>query len=154
MAARIQITNIDDVLRGLNAAQDKIEEATRYALGMAGLQVERQAKINASNGTRVRRGGRIVPPRHIGPSGSGPNVISGNLRRSISTKVMQGFGSTYIAEVSASMVYARAVEEGLPEWNGVKYPYLRPAADTLRNNGTLSRVFMTNVAMRLRGISG
>lgn len=154
MAARIQITNIKEVIAGLNATEDKVEDATRYAIGMAGLAVERQAKQNASNGVRVRRGSQIVPSRHIGPSGSGPNVITGNLRRSIKTDVKQGFGDSYIAEVSASMIYARAVEEGLPQWNGVKYPYLRPAAETLRDNGVLSRTFITNFALRLRGING
>ena len=151
MTARIEITNINEVLRGLNATQDKVETATRFAIGMVGLEVERAAKKNASNGTRVRRGNRIIPPRHIGPSGGGPNVITGNLRRSIKTQVVQGFGATYVAEVSASAIYARAVEQGLPEWNGVKYPFMEPAATRLRDNGTLSKVFIRNFAMKLRG---
>lgn len=148
MAANIRITNINEVLRGLNATEDKITEAAKYAVGMAGLAVERQAKINASTGEHPRGQG------HILGTGPGPNVVTGNLRRSIKTKVEVGFGNSYVAEVSASAIYARAVEEGLPKWNGVKYPYLRPAAEGLRDNGTLSRVFVMNFAMRLRGISG
>jgi hypothetical protein len=50
------------------------------------------------------------------------------------------------------MVYARAVELGHPRWKpGVKYPYLGPAASNLQSNGTLARVFTTNLASRLRG---
>lgn len=148
MVARIQITNINQVIAGLKATDDAIEDAVKYAVGMAGLAVERQAKQNASTGVHARGEG------HIQGTGPGPNVVTGNLRRSIKTEAKIGFGSSYIAEVSASAIYAYAVEKGLPEWGGVKYPYLEPAATTLRDNGTLSRVFITNFATRLRGING
>ena len=124
----------------------------------AGLTVERQAKINASNGTRHRvkssgrrrgEGGRFMaatyridPPRHIdGGSPNGPNVITGNLRRSIRTEVRYGFGK-YIAQVGAYMEYARAVEFGLPRWKrGAGYPYLTPAVEQMRQTGAIDRVF-------------
>jgi hypothetical protein len=159
MAARVEITNIDDVLRGLDKTSDQVREAAKYAIGMAGLAVERQAKRNASTGVHKRGLG------HIQGTGPGPNVVTGNLRRSIMTKVdgynissgamqrstLSGFGDRYVAEISAGAVYARAVEKGLPEWGGVKYPYLEPAAVRLSNNGTLRRVFITNLALRMRG---
>ena len=151
MAVRIQLTNLAEVLAGFEKTNEKIRSAAQVAIAQTGLAIERQAKINASNGVRRRVGGRIVPPRHIGPSGEGPNVISGNLRRSITTKPKSGFGDKYVVEVSASMVYARAVEKGLPQWNGVKYPYLEPAATRLRDNGTLNRVFRTYFANNMRG---
>lgn len=134
MSARITITNLSDVLSGFQATEDKIELAVQYAISMTGLAVERQAKLNAS--------GR-----------PGPNVQTGNLRRSITTSpVEKGFGNTYAVDVSATMVYARAVELGHPRWKpGVKYPYLGPAASNLQSNGTLARVFTTNLASRLRG---
>jgi hypothetical protein len=134
MTARITITNLSDVLAGFQATEDKIELAVQYAISMTGLAVERQAKVNAS--------GR-----------PGPNVQTGNLRRSITTSaVNKGFDGMYSVEVSATMVYARAVELGHPRWKpGVKYPYLGPAASNLQSNGTLARVFTTNLASRLRG---
>lgn len=134
MTARITITNLSDVLAGFNATEDKLELAVQYAIGMTGLAVERQAKTNAS--------GR-----------PGPNVRTGNLRRSITTsKPEKGFGTTYTVDVSATMVYARAVELGHPRWKpGVKYPYLGPAASSLQANGTLARVFTTAFGSRLRG---
>lgn len=134
MSARISITNLADVLAGFDATQDKIELAVQYAITMTGLAVERQAKTNAS--------GR-----------PGPNVQTGNLRRSITTSaVNKGFEGTYAVEVSATMVYARAVELGHPRWKpGVKYPYLGPAASKLQADGTLSRVFTTALGSRLRG---
>lgn len=132
MAVRIQVTNLQDVLSSFGKTEDKFELAIQYAITMAGLAVERQAKVNAS--------GR-----------PGPNVQTGNLRRSITTKATKGFG-TYEAEVSATMVYARAVEFGHPRWKpGVKYPYLGPAAERLSSNGTLSRVFTTALTSRLKG---
>lgn len=134
MSARISITNLSDVLAGFDATEDKIELAVQYAITMTGLAVERQAKVNAS--------GR-----------PGPNVQTGNLRRSITTSAVQtGFQGMYAVDVSATMVYARAVELGHPRWKpGVKYPYLGPAASNLQSNGTLARVFTTNFASRLRG---
>jgi hypothetical protein len=132
MAARISVTNIKEVLDSFEATKDEFELAVQYAITMAGLAVERQAKLNAS--------GR-----------PGPNVQTGNLRRSITTRAQKGFG-TYEAEVSATMIYARAVEFGHPKWKpGVKYPYLGPAADKLSDNGTLSRVFTMALTSRLKG---
>jgi hypothetical protein len=134
MSARITITNLSDVLAGFQATEDKIELAVQYAISVTGLAVERQAKVNAS--------GR-----------PGPNVRTGNLRRSITTsQVQKGFTNLYTVNVSATMVYARAVELGHPRWKpGVKYPYLGPAASNLQADGTLARVFTTNLASRLRG---
>ena len=133
MGVRLVITNLDDVLAGFDKTEDKVEQAVQYAVTLTGLAIERQAKLNAS--------GR-----------PGPNVQTGNLRRSITTQAMpKGFG-TYTAEVKATMVYARAVEFGHPRWKpGVKYPYLGPAAEKLSTNGTLNRVFTTALASRLRG---
>ena len=144
MTARIEITNINEVLRGLDNTGDRIQEAVKYAIGMAGLAVERQAKLNASTGVH-KRGTPRIPG-----SGPGPNVISGNLRKFIKAKVV-GFGDSYAAEISSNMIYARVVEKGLPEWNGVKYPYLEPAAVRLSDNGTLRRVFIQHFAEKMRG---
>lgn len=134
MSAEITITNLSQVLQQFNATEAKFEEAVRSAIHMAGLAVETQAKKNAS--------GR-----------PGPNVRTGNLFRSITTReVQRGFGGVYSVDVAATMVYARAVELGHPRWKpGVKYPYLGPAARNLSSNGTLSRVFTTALTQRLRG---
>lgn len=134
MTARVTITNLSEVLAGFNGKQQEIEEAVRYAIQEVGIEVEGRAKENAS--------GR-----------PGPNVITGNLRRSITTsKAQKGFEGTYSVDVSATMVYSRAVELGHPRWKaGVKYPYLGPAAEKLRADGTLSRVFTDAMASRMRG---
>lgn len=134
MATRIEITNLDDVLAGFEKTAETFELAVQYAIARTGQAVELQAKKNAS--------GR-----------PGPNVVTGNLRRSITTKaVPKGFDGTYAVEVSATMVYARAVEFGHPRWKpGVKYPYLGPAARGLSDNGTLNRVFTLALASRLKG---
>lgn len=134
MTARLSITNLPAVLAGFNGKEAELEEAVRFAIHQTGFALEAQAKKNAS--------GR-----------PGPNVQTGNLRRSITTSTPQkGFGTLYTVDVSATMVYARAVELGHPRWKpGVKYPYLGPAAQSLQANGTLSRVFTTAMASRMRG---
>ena len=139
------IKNLSQVLAGLDLTEKKVSDAARYAIGMAAASVERQAKKNANTGTHPRGTPRIPG------TGPGPNVVTGNLRRSIFSRTKVGFGNTYVAEVGASMVYARAVEMGLPEWkSGVKYPYMVPAVESLKQSGKLNRTFTGAFAMYLR----
>jgi hypothetical protein len=160
MASSIRVTNLAEVLAGFDATENQIEIAAQYAIVITGLAVERQAKKNASTGTRsyvkrISRNGnpwlKTTPPKHISGGGEGPNVVTGNLRRSITTTAKYGFGM-YIAEVGASMVYARQVEQGGGNWkSGVKYPYLSPAAEKLSHDGTLTRTFTKAFASKIRG---
>jgi hypothetical protein len=121
-----------------------------------GLAVERQAKLNfqgtRSYEKRVSKKGnpwlKITPPRHVG--GSGPNTVTGNLKRSIKTTYRVGLG-VYTAEVGPTMIYARQVEKGGGKWPpGVKYPYLEPAALMLLRSGKINRIFTTAVNEKLR----
>ena len=134
MTARVTIPNLSEVISGIQRKAEQIDQAVAQAIQITGLAVERQAKQNAS--------GR-----------PGPNVRTGNLRRSITTSMpIKGFGDSYSVVVSATMVYARAVELGHPRWKpGVKYPYLGPAARNLSANGTLNRVFTSAFVSRIRG---
>jgi hypothetical protein len=144
MSGAIVITNLDDVLRDLGHTAQQVDFAAKFAIGITGAAVERQAKLNANTGTH-----KVGEPRISG--GIGPNVVTGNLRRSIFSRTRIGFG-TYIAEVGATMEYARQVEQGGGRWkSGVKYPYIAPAAEKLRDNGTLSRTFAGAFASQLRG---
>lgn len=148
MSGAIVVKNLKEVLAAVDRAQSTIEQGAFIGISQAGLAVQRAAQ-KKFQGTRRREGGKIVPPKHIGPSGSGPNVISGSLRRSISVSVRYGF-ETYIATVGPSMEYARAVELGSPRWkSGVKYPYLEPAALELIRTGQLSRIFSGAVRRKL-----
>jgi hypothetical protein len=141
----MEIKNLAEVLAGLDLTEKKVNDAARFAIGMAAAEVERQAKKNANTGTHPRGQG------HIPGTGPGPNVMTGNLRRSIYSQTKIGFAGNYVAEVGASMVYARAVEMGLPEWkSGVKYPYLVPAVESLKQSGKLNRTFTGAFAMYLR----
>jgi hypothetical protein len=139
------IKNLAQVLAGLDLTEKKVSDAARFAIGMAAAEVERQAKKNANTGTHPRGQG------HLPGTGPGPNVVTGNLRRSIYSQTKVGFGNIYVAEVGASMIYARAVEMGLPSWkSGVKYPYMVPAVNSLKQSGQLNRTFTGAFAMYLR----
>jgi hypothetical protein len=147
----IIVRNLQEALASLDKLESDLDKAAQLGVAMAGLRVERDAKINANNGSRTRVGNKIDPPKHIGPSGSGPNVITGALKRSISTRVRYGFG-TYIADVGPTVVYARAVELGSPIWkSGVKYPYLTPAADKLIQSGELQKIFIQRFNQVIKG---
>lgn len=155
--AEIVITNLKDVLAAIDGSAEKIAQGAQIGIMRVGLAVERQAKLNfqgtRSYEKRVSKNGRpwlkITPPKHVG--GSGPNTVTGNLKRSIKTTYRKGF-DTYTAEVGPTMIYARQVEKGGGKWpSGVKYPYLEPAALSLYRSGKLSMIFTTAIKEKLRG---
>jgi hypothetical protein len=111
-------------------------EATRRSvktLTELALTVEKQAKINASNG--AHKYGTPTPAR----PGEGPAVISGNLRRAITHTSVRttatgfevmvgtavGFPSTYGSKTPAGKYGYYLEVKGLV--NGAKYPFLQPA---------------------------
>lgn len=161
LGGAIVVKNLKDVLAQLNGLESDIEAGAKIGIGRGALAIERQAKINANNGSRsyekrVSKNGnawlKVTPPKHIGPSGGGPNVITGNLKRSIHTKIPTGFAGKYVAVVAASAEYARAVEKGSSVWkSGVNYPYLEPAALLMIRNGTVHRLFIGSIKERMRG---
>jgi hypothetical protein len=153
--AGIIVKNLSEVLAAIDGSKTKIEQGAQVGIMRAGLAVERQAKLNFQ-GTRSyqkkvsKKGNAYIvtnPKTHVG--GSGPNTVTGNLKRSIKTTYRTGFGS-YIAEIGPTMIYARQVEKGGGNWkSGVKYPYLEPAAKMLLNNGTINRIFITAIREKL-----
>lgn len=108
---------------------------TRLALEPLAQAVERQARINASNG-RHKYGTR-TPAR----PGEGPAVISGTLKRSVGhTPIVKdatgwktevgprtGFAPPYGKNPTPSHRYGYYLETGLR--NGTAYPWLKPAAE-------------------------
>lgn len=143
---KINIANLAQVLKGIEVTETQLNNAARYAIGMAAAEVEREAKKNANTGTHPRGQG------HIPGTGPGPNVMTGNLRRSIFSQTKTGFTGSYEAVVGATMEYARRVELGGGNWpSNVKYPYLTPAAENLKATGKLERTFTGAFASRLRG---
>jgi hypothetical protein len=153
--AEIVIKNLKDVLAAIDGAAEKIEQGAQLGIMRVGLAVERQAKLNfqgtRSYEKRVSKNGRpylvITPKNHVG--GSGPNTVTGNLKRSIKTTYRVGLG-VYTAEVGPTMIYARQVEKGGGKWPpGVKYPYLEPAALMLLRSGKINRIFTTAVKEKL-----
>jgi hypothetical protein len=153
--AEIVIKNLKEVLAAIDGSAAKIEQGAQLGIMRVGLAVERQAKLNfqgtRSYEKRVSKNGRpylvITPKNHVG--GSGPNTVTGNLKRSIKTTYRAGFG-VYTAEVGPTMIYARQVEKGGGKWPaGVKYPYLEPAALMLLRSGKINRIFATAVREKL-----
>lgn len=108
---------------------------TQLALKPLAQAVERQARINASVGRH--KYGTKTPAR----PGTGPAVISGNLKRSVGhtpvertfdgwqTKVgpRLGFAPPYGKHPTPASVYGYYLETGLR--NGSTYPWLKPAAE-------------------------
>jgi hypothetical protein len=136
-----KITNLNEVLAGIEITSDKIETAARYAIGQVGLAVEREVKVTLNNNphSKVRSG--WSPAGHIGGPGTPPNRRTGNLMSSVRTETRQGFG-TYTASVFPTMIYARRLEVGL------NYPYLRPTAEKMRPR--IKAIFQYNFLKKWR----
>lgn len=104
---------------------------SRTVLTQLANAIERQAKVNASVGSHKR--GTPTPAR----PGTGPAVISGTLRRSITHSPIVSYGAGWETKVgtaagivppygrSPASVYGLALEKGLR--NGATYPFLMPA---------------------------
>jgi hypothetical protein len=144
----IKITNLQEVLKGFDLTEKKIDLAAYQAISQAALKVEELARRNANTGVHGPGQG------HIPGTGPGPNVVTGNLvSKIVAEKPTKGFRG-YQVDINSSAIYARAVEQGHPKWkSGVKYPYLEPAGQTLLNNGTLRTVFVGAFVMAIRGIN-
>jgi len=143
----ITVVNLSEVLKGFDLTEKKIDYAAMIATWQAAQSIEGLAKQNANTGTHSAGQG------HIPGTGPGPNVVTGNLvSKIVAQRPVKGFPG-YTATVDSSAEYARAVEQGSSRWkSGVKYPYLSPAATTLLNNGTLSRIFIGAFTYAVRGL--
>lgn len=117
MAAEwIGVTEFKRALAGMVATADA---ATRGAVASGAAAIETAAKSNFE-------GHHAKGKPHQG--GSLPNVVSGNLRRSIKTDPIQSLGlATYATKVGPTAVYGRAIELGLRQNPAVSYPYFGPA---------------------------
>ena len=124
--------NLPEVTSALNAWQRRLDKAAQ----MAAVQISREVWTSARKNADQANHKRGEP--HIGPrTGEGPNRVTGNLYGNIiaAPPIRKGFG-TYIATVESNAVYARALEEGNPNWtSGVKFPYMSPARNEVVNSG-------------------
>ena len=117
----------------INVAAQAKSKAALTALALA---AERQAKINASTGAHKR--GTPTPAR----PGTGPAVVSGTLRRSLTHTTPVLHGTTWECRVGTAVGftppygrspanrYGLALETGLR--NGTAYPFLGPAVRFVR----------------------
>jgi hypothetical protein len=132
------------VIADLKHMDKVIEETAMKALGYLGLAFQAEAMKNASG--PFNSGGP-----HIEWGNPGPNVRTGQLRKSIRSTMprREGFG-TYVVGVGPSIYYASWVENGNSSWpSGVKYPYMEPAFISLKPKA--ARIF-SEAYKRLRGV--
>jgi hypothetical protein len=138
---KFKITNLREVLRGLDKTENRIEAAGLYAISQVGLAVEREVKITLNNNPHSRTRSGWSPGVHVGGPGTPPNRRTGNLLSSVRTDVRVGF-DTYTASVFPTMIYARRLEVGL------NYPYLRPTAARMRPR--IKAIFQYNFLKKWR----
>lgn len=113
---------LEEFGKALQEMAARVDEGTRLAVQEGIVLMETQAKLNATSG-KHKKG-----QPHIPGSGPGPNVVSGNLRRSITHTRPERRGVTgWYARMGPTAVYGRAVELGLWQNPSAKFPYIGPA---------------------------
>lgn len=113
-------------MSGLNAFERamadmvaRVEASTREMVAKAAADVEASVKKEFSGSH-----GRNEP--HVG--GSQPNVVTGNLRRSVTTDpITKGGPGIYSTRVYPTMVYARRIELGFSGADALGRIYNQPA---------------------------
>ena len=131
-------TNAGDAMGALGKMQpdldNAIRQATTYVGGIAATEMANLIKGRHPRGTKTPS-----------PVGSPPTNITGNLRRSINSRVT-GFNGKYTATVGANMVYARTLEFGGENWaEGVRYPFVAPTATLMTKNNQARNIFINYV---------
>jgi Bacteriophage HK97-gp10, putative tail-component len=147
--------NRDQVFSALKAWQKRMDEAGMRATRLITRDVQAQAQKNASQvkNPPIQKNNKLRHNPHIGPrAGEGPNYATGNLFRGIQANAVRRSGfESYVASVSSTVEYARAVEEGSSKWlSGVKFPYMIPARDYVVQSGR-ARAFMRDEVKRAMG---
>lgn len=112
---------------GLKQLSDWVKtqsEATDNAVREA---VAKSAALTVKDAQANFEGSHKKGQPHVG--GTKPNVVTGNLRRSI---IMQPIVRTGLASYSTSVgptaIYSRAVELGLRQAPAIHYPFFQPGA--------------------------
>lgn len=114
----------------------KLDEAVRMVVVKTSMALVREAQSNFSGSHR-----RGEP--HVG--GNQPNIVSGNLRRSIKATPVTRFGrGDYGATVAPTMIYGRRVELGFR--GSRKYPYFGPAVQKVDMRKIATEVWRTAVS--------
>lgn len=132
LGAMVELLGLGEFLAALKRAEEQAGEASRDAVAQTAAMVEREAKANFSGSHR-----RGEP--HVG--GDKPNVVTGNLRRSIHADPIRRYSlAEYGTIIAPRAVYGRRVELGWPHSDGQRghgvtraFPYFtEPAAKARR----------------------
>jgi hypothetical protein len=114
--------------QGIGISEAKLREMAAGANAGAKLIVAKGASLVIRYSQDRFQGAHAKGQPHIGGTGSGPNVVTGDLRRSIVMDSIMQIGLAHFATtVGPTMVYGRAVELGLR--NGANYPYFHPGVE-------------------------
>lgn len=124
------ISEFENALKKVVSESDR---ASALIVAKSAAVVVKEAQLNFQGSRKWvsgSRGGRhIDPAEHVG--GDKPNVISGDLRRSIKAEPIKRFGlNDYGTSVAPKMTYGRRVELGMNGSPG--YPFFGPAVEKMR----------------------
>lgn len=126
MEIDLEWPNLAEWQGALRGVEDNIDTDGVAALGALAALAQSEAQANFVGSHK-----RGAP--HIG--GARPNVVTGNLRRSITRTSIERTGDGYMTRVYPSAIYGRAVELGVPGRSRA-FPYFAPAMRVVRLRAT------------------
>jgi hypothetical protein len=136
-----EFLGVKEVQATLSKITAKMDMAMRLSAQRMGAEAEREIKktiLPTHNDGSIRSDGRTTDAEIGGP----PMTRTGALRAGIkhSEPLRLGFAD-YVVQVGPTEIYGRAVELGAPNWQeGVKYPYVKIAAERLKESGKLYEI--------------
>ena len=120
--------NYTNVWKGIKESTAKLEGMARDVDAAGREIVVKGAALVITYAQQNFAGAHAKGQPHIETSNGGPNIVTGDLRRSIIMDPIVRLGfSEYMTQIGPTMVYGRAVELGLK--NGANYPYFGPAVE-------------------------
>ncbi len=125
---KVIVTGVDEVKAGLSSVATKLQLAAVANVTEMALEVEAAAKLNFAGSH-----GKDEPHVTAGSTDFGPmpNVVTGNLRRSVQAEKPEQSGVfEWSTRVGPTAAYGRAVELGQHGHSG--FPYFTPAVDSVR----------------------
>ena len=122
MASAVWV-GIKEVQRAFDKVSAEADEAAKYALRKVGADVVKKAMGNFE-------GSHAKGMAHVG--GDKPNIVTGNLRRSIYMESPKREGGDWTIRVGFGAVYGMSVEFGNPRTHSRAFPFFTPAVDASR----------------------
>lgn len=130
--------NIDEVITALGQQNKNFDNAVKLAtnrVGMLAVRIMKEQVIGAHSLGTPRSSGKNIVAGH-------PSNVTGNLQRSVTNTVSQGFFGQYIATVGPIAAYAYDLEVAGVGKDKTQYKIVEPTGNIMSSNSRAVNIYM------------